>query len=94
MLMKVFSVRDMKSEAFLQPYFSVNQGTALRAFDEACQKQDSPFYKYPNDYVLYEIGSYDDETGLLTALTPVKMMSCAADFSLQKPVKQEVVSGS
>lgn len=80
MLLKVFSVRDMKSEAFLQPYFSPTQGAALRAFGDACGKSDSPFYAHPNDYVLYELGSYDDSIGLLTPLTPVKMMACAADF--------------
>jgi len=78
--MKVFSVRDMKSEAFLQPYFSPTPGAALRAFGDACAKSDSPFYVHPNDYVLFEIGCYDDSDGLITAVVPVKMMACAADF--------------
>jgi len=80
MLMKVFSVRDMKTEAFLQPYFSPTVGSALRAFGDACGKSDSPFYLHPNDYVLFEIGSYDDGTGSLDKLITVKMIACAADF--------------
>ena len=84
------TVRDMKAEAFLQPFFSPNQGTALRAFDDACQKSDSPFYVHPNDFVLYEIGEYTDETGLLKALNPVKMFACAADFV--KPDMSKVLS--
>lgn len=80
MLLKVFSVRDMKAEAFLQPYFSPTQGAALRAFGDACAKSDSPFYMHPNDYVLYEIGSYEDSDGLLSPVVPVKMLACAADF--------------
>lgn len=80
MILKVFSARDMKAEAFLQPFFMPTSGAALRAFGDACSKEDSPFFIHPNDYVLYEIGSYDDSDGLLVATSPVKMMACAADF--------------
>lgn len=80
MLMKVFSARDMKAEAFLQPFFMPTQGSAIRAFGDACEKQDSPFYQHPNDYVLYEIGTYDDSDGSLNSLIPIKMLVTAADF--------------
>lgn len=80
MRLKVFSVRDMKAEAFLQPYFSPTSGAALRAFGDACEKSESPFHMHPNDYVLYEIGSYDDSDGALESSAPVKMLACAADF--------------
>lgn len=80
MQMKVFSVRDMKAEAFLQPFFSPTLGAALRAFDDACQKTDSPFYNHPSDFVLYEIGSYDDHDGRLEALPTVTMLGVASDF--------------
>ena len=80
MLLKVFSVRDMKAEAFLQPFFTPTQGSALRAFGDACNKTDSPFYLHPNDYVLYEIGTYNDADANLFPLTPIKMLACAADF--------------
>lgn len=80
MNLKVFSVRDMKAEAFLQPFFSPTPGAALRAFGDACLKSDSPFNAHPSDYILYEIGTYEDGDGLLVALVPVKMMACAADY--------------
>lgn len=80
MLLKVFSVRDLKAEAFLQPFFSPTSGAALRAFGDACDKPDSPFHSHPADYILFEIGSYDDFTGYLTSLSPVKLLSSAVDF--------------
>ena len=86
MMMKVFSVRDMKAEAFLQPFFCPTQGSALRAFGDACAKPDSPFYLHPNDFVLYEIGMYEDSDALLQPRIPVQMMACAADFVTVKPV--------
>lgn len=85
MLLKVFSVRDMKAEAFLQPFFCPTQGSALRAFGDACSKPESPFFLHPNDYVLYEIGSYDDSNAVLGSVSPVVMMACAADFAEKVP---------
>lgn len=90
MLMKVFSARDMKAEAFLQPFFMPTQGSAIRAFGDACEKQDSPFFQHPNDYVLYEIGSYDDSDAMLVALNPVKMLVSAADFKKPDFLKDKV----
>lgn len=97
MILKVFSVRDMKAEAFLQPFFSNSIGAAIRAFGDAANKSDSPFFAHPEDYVLYEIGSYDDSDGMLTAQSPVKMLSHAAEHVVRRvnpPVVQEVHNGT
>lgn len=80
MILKVFAARDMKAEAFLQPYYSPNVGSAVRAFGDACNEKNSPFNKHPNDYVLYEIATYDDNTAEFISLNPIKMLGCAADF--------------
>lgn len=86
MLLKVFAVRDMKAEAFLQPFFSPTVGAAMRAFGDACEKPESPFHAHPVDYILYEIGSYEDSDGLISSVVPVKMLACAGDFINSKPV--------
>lgn len=80
MTLKVFAVRDMKALAFLQPFFSNSVGSALRAFGDAVSDNSCPFAKHPEDYVLYEIGTYDDSTAELQSVSPVKMMACASDF--------------
>lgn len=86
MKLEVFSVRDMKAEAFLQPFFVQTVGAALRAFGDAVDKEDSPFHKHPEDYVLYQIGEYNDADGSLVSISPVKMLACASDFVLAKGV--------
>jgi len=53
---------------------------SVRAFGDECNNSSSPFNKHPEDYFLYEIGLYDDQTGLLNPISPVKMIGCAADF--------------
>lgn len=80
MELRAFAVRDMKALAFLQPFFSNSSMSAIRAFGDAVAEEKSPFNKHPEDYVLYEIGGYDDNTGMLTAVAPVRMLGCATDF--------------
>lgn len=80
MILKVFAVRDTKAEAFLQPFFSNSVGNALRAFGDAAVDKNCPFNKHPEDYILYEVGEYDDSTAGLGALEIIRMLACASDF--------------
>lgn len=80
MTLKVFAVRDLKAEAFLQPFFSPSVGSAMRAFADAVNDKNCPFNKHPSDYALFEIGTYDDSDAALVPLLPVKMYSLGSDL--------------
>lgn len=72
MLHRVFSVRDNAAEAYLQPFFSVNRATALRALREAVRDVSHTFAKYPSQYGLFYLGTFDDQTCVFTLeSTPV-----------------------
>lgn len=75
----VFAVKDEAVSAFGQPIFVRARGEALRAFQDECANKDSAIHKHPNDYSLWNIGTYDDNTGALTALEPQKIAS-ARDY--------------
>lgn len=62
--MKVFSIYDSKAEAFLQPFFCVNAAVAVRSFQRAVQEEGSDFNKYAPDYTLFELGDWDQESGV------------------------------
>lgn len=85
MILKIFAVRDMKAEAFLQPFFSPSVGSALRAFSDAVNDKNCPFNKHPDDYVLYEIGTYNDQTAWIEAMQIIKMYTNAIDLLELKP---------
>lgn len=86
MKLTVFAVRDLKALAFLQPFYSPSVGSALRAFGDACNESGSPFNKHPEDYQIFEIGSYEDSDALLKSVSPLKLLGSASDFVLVKPV--------
>ncbi|AXH75720.1 MAG: nonstructural protein [Microviridae sp.] len=58
----IFSVYDTKAKTFCTPFFSQNKNTALRDFKHACNDTGSHLFKSPEDYTLFELGSFDDES--------------------------------
>lgn len=65
MNLHIYSIRDQKGEAFLTPFFQKTHGEAERSFRELTKNKDSLVSKYPEDYDLYHIGKYDDQTGVI-----------------------------
>lgn len=50
------------------PIMTVNtRGEAIRSFKDAVNDPQSPLYKHPTDYELYQIGTYNEETGEISA---------------------------
>lgn len=75
MQLGMYSIYDKKAEAFTQPFFQATRGLAIRAFTDACNMQDNQFAKHPEDYTLFLIGTFDDETGVLAQdVVPVPLM--------------------
>lgn len=78
MELKVFAILDVKAGAYLQPMYFRRTEEALRSFSAAACNPDLDFYKYAEDYVLFEIGSYDDSTGLHKPLvSPISVLSAS-----------------
>jgi hypothetical protein len=56
----IYSVYDSKAEAFMLPQFYQTKGIAIRAFVEAVNTEGTPFNKYPADFTMFELGSFED----------------------------------
>jgi len=65
---KLFAVRDVKADTFGAPMAIPTEGLAVRSFTEAVLAPNSDLAKYKEDYMLYEIGTYEPNCGLVTAL--------------------------
>lgn len=65
MKQKAYTVFDHAAEAYLEPFFAPTRGVAIRSFTEAVNSEGHTFAKHPEDYTLYEIGTYDPSTGVI-----------------------------
>lgn len=61
----VFSVFDTVAKAYLRPFFGPTTEFAIRAFRELCEEPGHQFNRFPEDYVLYELGTFDEMKGQL-----------------------------
>ncbi|WNK14332.1 MAG: nonstructural protein [Microvirus sp.] len=64
---RVIAVRDRAADVFGQPVIVANLGSAIRSFGDEVNNEKSAFFGHPDDYDLWEIGSYDDESGTLVS---------------------------
>jgi len=85
----VFAIFDAAAEAYLPPMFFDTKGMAIRSFADAVNQEDSGFSRHAADYTLFQIGSFDQSTGELKAITPDSMGN-ALQYVV-KPVVSPVV---
>ncbi|WNK12719.1 MAG: nonstructural protein [Microvirus sp.] len=67
-----FAIRDSAVQCFMVPMYFQSKGQAIRAFTDEVNRVDvnNNLNKHPADFGMYEIGTYDDETGQSMTLEP------------------------
>lgn len=89
--MKMFTVKDIKGDIYMQPFFVRTTALAIREIEQATNNPESIFNKYPEDYSLYEIGEFDQETAEVNLHDDlVKLCNCS---ELKKPDSQMGLPG-
>lgn len=73
MMLNVYAIYDTAISAYSQPFYSHTNGSALRAFSDHVNDPNSNVNKHPQDYSLFHLGSFDDQTGALSPVTPSRI---------------------
>ncbi len=61
MIQLIFTIHDAKAQAYLPPFFMHSAAVAVRTFKDCVNAENHQFQKNPEDYILFEIGSFNDE---------------------------------
>ena len=73
---KVFVIRDMKAGYAAALHMLRTREESKRGFAEAALDRQTNVGKYPKDFVLFEVGDFDQETMVLEVYpTPVRIFS-------------------
>lgn len=73
MVYGIYSIRD-NLVGFMSPVVDVNENTARRNFARAVNQADSALDFSPNDFDLYKLGSFDDQTGVIEPCLPIEFI--------------------
>lgn len=83
MKLKMYSIRDQKSEIFNVPFYKQTHGEAERDFRTLVNDQKSQVNIYPEDFDLYYIGTYDDNSGIVEPLKTPEFIIKAVNVKQQ-----------
>lgn len=78
MNIELFAIFDSAAERYIEPFCGSTIGVALRGFQEACEKEGHQFNKFPEDYALYHVGSFDADLGVLTPIPAHKIAQASS----------------
>jgi len=63
--MRIFAIYDTKSEFYGNPVFIRTDAEARRSFETVVNDPISEIGKHPEDFILYRIGKWDPERGVI-----------------------------
>lgn len=68
----IVCVRDRAADVYGQPMHVTSLGGAIRSFGDEVNRADdgNMLYKHPEDFDLFELGTYDDSTGTYETFVP------------------------
>lgn len=78
----IISVKDTAAQAFGRPIFVPTTAVAVRSFRDEVNRKDSTddMSRHPDDFELYEIGSFDDSNGIIAVLETPRLVARAKDL--------------
>jgi hypothetical protein len=81
MIQIIVSVKDSAAQAFGRPIFVPSTAVAVRSFRDEINRKDSTedMAKHPEDFELYELGSFDDSNGVIVVIEP-RLVARAKDL--------------
>lgn len=72
---KVYVVRDAAAEATMRPVFFERDAVAMRSFTLQVASGDDQMSNSPEDFTLYRVGSYDDDSMVLVSEDPHRLLN-------------------
>lgn len=77
------AVFDSAVNAFMRPFFVPHQGHALRSFTDeinGVSGEKGPLAQHPDDYTLYCVGTFEEETGVFEQETAPQVLVRGKDI--------------
>lgn len=84
---KMFAVYDLKAACYGTPFFMPREEVAVRTFSDSVNDSNpnNLWNKHPEDYSLFYIGEYDDESCEVTCSKPSFILSAASVRAMRHP---------
>lgn len=83
MIKFAYCIVDRKAGLYNNPVFYLRDGQAVRDFQTLCSDKQTMIGRYPEDFALYCVGSFNDELGKFESFDLPRLISQGCDFARQ-----------
>lgn len=87
---EIFTVYDIKTEAYLPPFYMPTKGAAIRAIMDTLDDPNHQFSKHPEDFTLFHIGTFDDVDANLVSLKVHVPLGTCLELRQTAPTLKEI----
>jgi hypothetical protein len=74
------AIRDSAMDAFQRPFCVPAVGMAVRSFGDACLSKEGGMNGHLGDYALFEVGTFDEESGKCENLSSPRQLARGIDY--------------
>lgn len=76
-MLYILTIFDRKAASYGRPLFCRAIGEGMRIFRDEVNRpaEDNVLYRHPEDFDLFHVGLFDDETGRIKGIDPVLLDS-------------------
>lgn len=80
MVKQLFSIHDVKAKYFFAPVSLNSEGEARRLLSDAVSDTQTVINRHPEDFRLYRLGEFDDNSGVLSPLAQPEFVCDAVEY--------------
>lgn len=80
MIQLVYAVYDSKACVFATPFFVNGEAVAVRAFVGAANDPTTQVGRFGEDFTLFQLATYNDESGVIMPLDHHKNLGLASSY--------------
>lgn len=91
MIYGVYSIFDSAAGVFTAPTIDISDASAVRSFQQALANSGSIMNFKPDDFSLYQVGTFDVESGSLAPMIPPSRLFVGSDGKISKEAANEKV---
>lgn len=73
MQMIMVAIKDRALDAYMRPFFAQTKNQAIRMFTDEVNNPESPMHKHPDDYDLWYLLTWNDDTGGVEEVKPEQL---------------------
>lgn len=89
-MQRIYAIHDITAEVYTTPFYAINNATALRILCKAVRTPGTSIFDNPEDFRLYSIGSYNEQTGEIIPHVVFELIGRASDYVIKPSIESEV----